>query len=376
MKIAYIATSQIPSPKANSIQVMKVCQALAMNGETVELYVPGNEQTGWDDLIKLYGIQERFPIKWLPSKPHLKRFDFTFNSLRHARRAKTDVVYTRMLWVAWASQLFRLPVILEMHDLPAGKFGPLLYRSFLRSKMKKLVVYITRALKELTDQSWGLHARSNEWMVAPDGVDLSRYTDLPQTTQARESLNLPDKMTAAYSGGFYQGRGLETLMDLAGTFPDVQFLWVGGNPQEVADWKHKIAQQGIGNVILTGFVDNQELPIYQAAADVLLMPYSRQFAGSGGGNIASVSSPMKMFEYMAAGRAILASDIPVLREVLNESNAAFYTPEDFEDLREKFSALIEDKDGRERLAHQAKIDVSAYEWKTRMKRIMQVFGGC
>jgi glycosyltransferase involved in cell wall biosynthesis len=373
VRIAYIATAQIPSTRANSIQVMKVCQALKLNGESVELYVPGKEQAGWDDLSKHYGIEERFPITWLRSQPVLKRLDFTTNGLRLARLSQTDVVYTRMLWVAWAARFFGLPVILEMHDLPTGRIGPLLYRNFLRSNSRKLTIYITRALKELTDQACRIQARSNEWMIAPDGVDLERYEDLPDAEQARKMLNLPERITAAYSGGFYQGRGLEALQHLAQAFPDVQFLWIGGNAQQVAALKQKIDLQGIDNVILTGFIPNEELPLYQAAAEILLMPYAKRFSGSGGGNIASVSSPMKMFEYMAAGRAILTSSIPVLREVLNESNAVFYIPEDFDDLRQQFSTLINDNALRDRLAQQARMDVRAYEWKTRMKRIMQVF---
>lgn len=373
MKIAYIATSQIPSIRANSIQVMKVCQALKVNGESVELYVPGHEQVGWDDLSKQYGIQERFPISWLPSRPFLKRLDFTLNSLRLARLSQADVVYTRMLWVAWAARLFRLPVILEMHDLPTGRIGPLLYRDYLRSTTKKLTIYITSALKELTDQACGIQARKNEWTIAPDGVDLARYVDLPTTVQARKKLNFPERITAAYSGGFYQGRGLETLTDLAQNFPEIQFIWIGGDPHQVAEWRQKLEMRGIGNIVVTGFIANEELPLYQAAAEILLMPYARQFSGSGGGNIAAVSSPMKMFEYMACGRAILASNIPVLGEVLNETNAAFYVPEDFEDLKKQFGRLLADKTLREKLAAKAREDVKEYEWKTRMKRIMQVF---
>ncbi len=373
MKIAYIATAQIPSNKANSIQVMKVCQALTQNGESVELFVPGNRKASWDELTQQYGISERFPIHWLPSRSFLKRIDFTFNSLKQAHRLRMDAIYTRTLWAAWAARCFQLPVILEMHDLPSGRIGPLLYKSFVNSAQKKLTVYITRALKNLTDQASGIEARAGEWVIAPDGVDLSRYCDLPQPAPARKSLSLPEKFTAAYSGSFYQGRGLETLMELATAFHEVQFLWIGGNPGQVADWKNKLAAEKISNVVLTGFISNDRLPFYQAAADVLLMPYDKRFSGSGGGNIAAVSSPMKLFEYMAAERAILASDIPVLREVLDENNASFYAPEDFEDLKNQFAALITDKSRREHLAHQAGEDAKAYEWKTRMKNIMQVF---
>ena len=83
------------------------------------------------------------------------------------------------------------------------------------------------------------------------------------------------------------------------------------------------APANLTNVTFTGFVPNERIPLYQSAADVLLMPYGRAVTTSSGGNTAEICSPMKMFEYMAAGRAILTSDLPVLREVLDETKAVF-----------------------------------------------------
>ena len=84
---------------------------------------------------------------------------------------------------------------------------------------------------------------------------------------------------------------------------------------------------GLDNVTLTGFVPNRHIPLYQAAGEILLMPYERSVTVSGGGNTADICSPMKMFEYMAAGRAILSSDLAVLHEVLDETSAVFCPPE-------------------------------------------------
>jgi glycosyltransferase involved in cell wall biosynthesis len=119
-------------------------------------------------------------------------------------------------------------------------------------------------------------------------------------------------------------------------------------------------------------VANENISIYQMAADVLLMPYGKTISGSSGGNIADVSSPMKMFEYMAAGRVILTSDLPVLREVLNDKNAAFYIPEDNQDLYNQFSDLINNEVRRNTLASQALMDVRQYSWQERMKRILDL----
>ena len=124
------------------------------------------------------------------------------------------------------------------------------------------------------------------------------------------------------------------------------------------------------NIQLTGFVDNQRLPFYQMAAEILLMPYGKTISGSSGGNIADVSSPMKMFEYMASGRVILTSDLPVLREVLNENNAVFYQSGNFHDLKMKFTDLINNETKRNQIAAQAFKDVRAFSWQERMQKIM------
>lgn len=373
MKISYIATSEIPSQKANSLQVLKVCQALTQIGEQVHLYVPGSGDVDVDALNRSYGIDIHFPVTRLPSRKILRRFDFTWQSLRSARRAGVDLIYTRMLWVACLAQLKGLPVILEMHDLPTGRFGPWLYKEFIRSTRHKLVVYITRALKRLLDERSGCAAAPAECVIAPDGVDLERYSAMPTPAEARARLHLPESITAAYSGSFYAGRGLESLLELAVQFPQVQFLWIGGDEPGVADWQRKLSAAGVGNVRLTGFIPNSQLPLYHAAADILLIPYSRKVAGSGGGDISAVSSPLKMFEYLAAGRAILSSDLPVLREVLNDSNALFYPPEDMHEMSIAFGTLVKEEGLRVRLSKQARQDAGQYEWKARMTTVMQAY---
>lgn len=372
MKIACISTAQVPSQRANSIQVMKVCQALVQNGDEVNLYLPGSSPLVWQDLQELYGLRETFSIIRLKSRKVLHRLDFTLASLRRARRWGAEVVYTRMLWVALLAEFSGLPVVLELHDLPMGNFGPMIYRRFLNAKAPKLVVYITAALKQLADARFKVQAKTGEYTIAPDGVDLERYLHLPEPAQARKQLGLAEALTAVYSGGFYTGRGLELLQRLALTFPQVQFLWIGGSAEQVNLWRGRLESAGVSNVSLTGFIANSRLPLYQAAADVLLMPYNRAFGGSGGGDIAAVSSPMKLFEYMAARRCILASDLPVLREVLNENNAAFYEPENYNDLCDKFAALISDEAARRKLSNAAFEDVQVYSWKTRMAGIMRV----
>jgi glycosyltransferase involved in cell wall biosynthesis len=96
-------------------------------------------------------------------------------------------------------------------------------------------------------------------------------------------------------------------------------------------------------------------------------------AGSSGGDIASVTSPMKLFEYMACGRAILCSDLPVLHEVLNDANAVFYPPDDLPSMMAAFTRLLQDAGLRASLGEQAQKDVIQYSWQSRMQKILKHF---
>lgn len=373
MKIACIAPSTLPSETANSVQVMKVCQALTQLGYDACLFVPSGQPTDFEQLKSHYGLENEFEIRWLKATPALRKLDFAWNAVARAKRERFDLVYTRLVWVAVFALRQGLPVILEMHEIPAGQFGPRLYRHYLKMRGKKLTVFITHALRELIEANLAVKHIPVQSCIAPDGVDLERFEKLPPAVEARKALGWSESFTAVYSGGFYPGRGVENLYELAKAFPQVQFVWIGGKPAQLQDWQQKLDGDNVRNVILSGYIANRQLPLYQAAADVLLMPYQRRVAGNSGGDIAQVTSPMKLFEYLASGRAILASDLPVLHEVLNESNAVFYPPEDRVQMRQQFSRLLHNEPFRNKIALQAKMDAQQYSWKRRMQAILDRF---
>jgi glycosyltransferase involved in cell wall biosynthesis len=104
---------------------------------------------------------------------------------------------------------------------------------------------------------------------------------------------------------------------------------------------------------------------------VLLLPYGAQVAGSSGGDIAPYFSPMKLFEYLASGRAILSSDLPALREVLHADSAAFAPPGAAADWAQQLQSLRDDGELRLRLAHQARQDAWRYTWESRSRAILE-----
>jgi glycosyltransferase involved in cell wall biosynthesis len=375
MKIAVITNSRIPSLTANSIQAMKVCQALAQLGHEIRVFAPREtEPATWDELASHYGLSTPFEIKWLPSFRALKRYDFTIYSILASRNFKADLVYTWLLNPAVLALWLNWPVILEMHAEVTGRLGPWLMRRFWRLPGRRRMLATTRPLRDAIETVAGLKLPEEAIQIAPNGVDLAQYESLPGPADARRRLGLQEKPTAGFTGHIYPGRGADLLFELATRMPEVQFLWVGGKPDQLAAWRDRLAGSGASNVVMTGFVENSRLPLYQAAADVLLMPYGRSIAASSGQDIAEVINPMKMFDYMAAGRAILSADLPVIHEVLNEGNAVFCEPGNVVAWEQKLRALLSDEPHRLALGAQAQKDVAGYTWVARAERALEGFG--
>jgi len=375
MKIAVITNSRIPSLTANSIQAMKVCQALAQIGHDIRVFVPREaEPISWDQLAAHYGLSTPFEIEWLPSARVLKRYDFTLYSILKTRNFKADLVYTWLLnpavlalWLGW-------PVMLEMHAEVAGRVGPWLMRRFWRSSTQKRMLATTRPLQDAIETVAGLKFPEGAVQIAPNGVDLAQYESLPDAAEARRRLSLEEKLTVGFTGHIYPGRGADLLFELAKRMPDVNFLWVGGKSDEVDYWREQLAEASASNVTMTGFVENSRLPLYQSAADVLLMPYGRSISASSGQNIAEVINPMKMFDYMAAGRAIVSADLPVIHEMLNEENAVFCEPGNVDLWERTLRELLADEPRRQALGVQARRDVAGYTWVARAEHALDGFG--
>ncbi|HQX17616.1 MAG TPA: glycosyltransferase [Anaerolineales bacterium] len=399
MKIALITNSRIPSLTANSIQAMKVAQALMQLGHDARMFAPAEtEPVSQQLLITHYGVRLIPPLELLPSISGLKRLDFIVHAQRAAQKFGAELIYTWLPQSAALALWMKYPVVLEMHADVTGLMGAWWLRQFWNAKGKKTMTVTTSALRNVLERSTKLKLENEAVIVAPNGVELERYASLPSPSEARRQLNLPDGLTVGFTGHIYPGRGAELLFELAKQMPHVKFLWVGGTPELVSFWKSKLAQGGVANVTMTGFVEHSRIPLYQAAADVLLMPYSRTIEASSGQDIAEVINPMKMFEYMAAGRAIVCADISVIREILNDKNAVFVESsggrvvlsgaersrrmyrdhnvgelenQRIGDWRLAIEALLADEPRRLALGAQARRDVERFSWVKREERVLE-----
>lgn len=383
MKIAIPAPGEIPTRRANTIQVMKMAQALAKCGHQLLLMVPGSRPADppaelKERLSRHYGLEsslfnaaEVWQIEWLATSPTWRRYDFALAAVRRARGWGCDVLYTRLPQAACLASWSGLPTILEVHDMPHSATASWLFRLFLRGRGSRRLVVITRQLLQDLSQRFALPSRPGFVLIAPDGVDLQRYANLPEPAVARRRLGLPEeRFTAGYTGHLYAGRGIELILQIARGVPEMSFLIVGGEPSDVQRVRQQADTAGLQNVFLTGFVPNAELPLYQAACEALLMPYQQRVAASSGGDIAPYLSPMKAFEYLACGRAILCSDLPVLQEIFHAGNAILLPKEDPAAWMEALQRLLADPELRQRLATQARQDASRYTWEQRAANLL------
>ncbi len=386
MKIALIAPTFLPARRANTIQVMKMAQAITRNGMDVIVFVPDYQpdsqknsgERSRENLQSLYGLTVRFPVEWISAKRVLRRYDYGLSAVLRGKKAGADVVYTRLPQAAVIASNMGMKTVYELHDMPSTIAGKTLLRLFLRSRHAAKLICISQRLCDDIRKAFDIPERVPV-LVAPDGIDAERYENLPAAAQARARLQAffpeagfqKDVFTAGYTGHLYRGRGIGILKQLALQMPDVQFLVAGGEPEAVEDLRIWCREKGANNFFVAGFVNNDEIPLVQAACDTLLMPYQKQIAASSGGDIARYLSPMKLFEYMASGRPIISSDLPVIREVLTANNAVLLPPDDVDAWQLAIRRFMKSPEEAAAIGMQAKRDVSVYSWRKRAALIFE-----
>lgn len=369
MNIAIIAQGPIPAQTANSIQNMKMAGALGELGNEVKVFAPGKAETNWNLLANHYGLTKQFEVQWLPKQDLLRRYDFALSAVRSSREWGADLIYTRLPQAAAWAAMRGIPTIFELHDLPSGTMGPWLLRRFIRASGARSLVVNTNHLEQKIRRYYQIPERSDFLLLAPNGVDLQRYEDLPDSEASRKKLGLSEGFTAGYTGHLYEGRGIELILEMAQRLQRIQFLLVGGRQGDLQ--RRKQQARGLENVQFIGFVPNADLPLYQAACDVLLMPHEQKVTGSSGANIAEFTNPLKMFEYLASGRPVLASDLPILREILDENNSILLPIADLNAWVEAITSLSQDPAQRAELAESGRRTAAKYSWKNRAARILE-----
>lgn len=365
MKMVYIANVRLPTEKAHGLQIMEMCQAFSQNGFEVELIVPRRLNYTKDDPFSYYNVAPVFKIKKLPCLDlislgfgvlgfWIELITFLLAAKIYFLFKKYDFLYTREP----TASIFFDGIIAEIHSLPEHLV------KFIYRGARKIIV-LTSFLKEQLVKEAGLSG--DKILVAADGVDLEVFSIKENKEECRQKLNLPlNKKIVVYTGHLYAWKGAHNVLDAAKLLPDVHFIFVGGTDEDVKNFQLSclVGRQAISNIQIIGQRPHTEIPYWLKAADVLVLPNSATEKIS-----SHYTSPMKLFEYMASGVPIVASDLPSIGEVLNEQNAILVRPDDPEDLARGIDAVLKNKELADKIAKNSQMSSAGYSWDKRVKKI-------
>lgn len=365
MKFFYIANIRLPTEKAHGIQIMEMCAAFAERGCSVELVVPKRHNPIQEDPFVYHDVPRTFALRTLPSFD-LVRFgrigylisllSFAASALWYAFFQKDALFYTRDELIALVLYLSGKKIVWEGHTGQANLAVRILIR------LHAPFVVITEALKELYIAS---RAEASKVLVAPDGADISRFNIGMTQEEARRELGLPlDKKIILYKGHLYERKGAHTLARAALGLPQNSIcVFIGGTENDVDAFRKEFG--GHENIFILGNKPRRETPVYQRAADLLVIPNSAKDDVS-----KLYTSPMKLFGYMASGVPIVASDLPSLREIINPSLAYFFTPDDPKSLGEVIKYALGEYEEAKKKGRTALALAEQYSWQKRAEHIL------
>ncbi len=389
-RLIYIANIRLPTEKAHGLQIMQNCEAFADAGEEVALWTAGRINTRAmrqvRDVWAHYGVRPNFSMRRLPcldllplvpNQTHvlaraifyLQLWTFALSALLAARRVKTDCFYSRDPVVLLLLSLVkpRRKLVYEAHRLAHGRGGRWLQRRVM-SRVGTIVA-VTGPLGEDLAKRGADPARV---IVAHDGIRAERFAQMPTREEARRSLGWsPDAFIVGYVGRLHtmtMDKGVGILIDALANVEGASLALVGG-PDDMAEnlrarWIN--FRLDPARFLYAGQVAPDQVPLYLSAFDVCAMPfpYTEHFARH--------ASPMKLFEYMASRRPIVASDLPAVSEVVRDGTSALLTPPgDAKALSAAIRRLRENAGLRDFLADSAYKRVMArYTWQERARLIL------
>jgi glycosyltransferase involved in cell wall biosynthesis len=301
-----------------------------------------------------------------------------FRLWRAAKRYRPDGIYERYSLFfpsgVWVHRLLRVPLLLEIN-------APL-----LEERSRYGGVYLTRLGRWSQEYAWRgadyvlpvtqvlaeyvLRAGvpKSRIVVIPNGVDLAKFESQPQRSVAKRALGLEGKLVLGFTGFVREWHRLDRIIDWIAehpTKPKCHLLITGDGPARQSLEK-QAQDRGMSDALtITGIVAREDVMRYVAAYDIALQPAVVEYA-----------SPLKLFEYLAQGCAIVAPAMPNILEVLvNEVNALLFDPSDDASLDQVLCRICGDDVLRERISQAAKrtIEERQFTWDHNARCVSQLF---
>jgi len=372
-KLIYISNTRLPSEKANSYQTMQMCNSFSKVFDEVELWTGKSRNTkelnAINDVYGYYNIQETFTIRkffQFDSKvlfklnqflwANLKNLIFSINTclcLIKYKKSRNMYIYSRDWGFLFVFLFFKkiglvnIKIFYESHK----------YYKFLSKSLIKVdgVVVINNYLNRL-HKDCGIE----KLFLAHDGVNIDEYKDISDYDFQPKKNSL----RVVYTGSLFLWKGVNTLVDSLSYLPRrCQLIFIGGSGEYLLNFKRYVEDSGHSSRIeIIPHIPKKKLLEFIEKADLLVLPNSAK------DKMSLFTSPIKLFEYMASKRPIVASSLPSIKEILiDKKNAILFEPDNPIDLAKKINlAFSEDC---EYIVNNAYEDVKIYTWDLRAKGI-------
>ena len=362
MRICYIHLTRFPTIRANAVHVVNMCAAMAQLGHNVTLLIRASARAGSGfeaELYDQYGVSNAFDIRVIDCRSHILRSLLQRRDLRRMLNdLQPDLIYSRTTKHASLWTNIGIPYVYETHVMPRRTSWLGATRGTLNSpNFRRLVVISSTLSRDFRSTYPELCGKSV--ILAPDAAVAKRFRAIRKGVE----------FCAGYVGHLYPGKGMETIAAIAPQLPDVRFDVVGGASKDVALWRKRTG--GVDNISFVGHIPHRDVGRHIAGFDLAIAPFGRQ-VGAQRREISQWFSPLKIFEYMAQGRAIVAADLPVLHDVLvHGRNAWLVEPENTRAWVDAIVRLRGDHELRSRLGRVALEDFrQRYTWTARARKVL------
>lgn len=363
-KIVYISNSYNPSISANFVHVHQISLALAKGHQLTVFFKK--------EPLSFSPQHDKKPYK-ARIIPHINirgwNFFYGLIAAFYSKLLRSDLVISRHFIGAYLCVLLGKKVILELHAPLSGglegKNSKRLKKIIQKNNFLKLVV-ITQSLRDHYEKHYPEISQKIE--VIPDAAN-----EIPKNTQVIDEIVNNQRPQIGYVGHLYPGKGMEIISKIAIMCPEMDFHVVGGAEKDLKKWKENC--QDVPNIIFWGHRSHQEVSRFLVSFDIVLLPNQKNVQTSGSGlNIGSWTSPLKAFEYMAAQKPIIASNLPVLREIFHDRvNAILCNPDLLDEWKQALEMLSSDQQLCQSLAKNSYHDfIRNYTWDIRARKVLAV----
>jgi len=390
MRLILINANPLPSPDPESLQFIQAAAAIAKISEVHFI-----SSRGLSESVETYydlHMSNNLHLHFLPGlkvrsekiriSSHLPFFILSLlNTLNITRKQKIDAIIIRNLKLGYfllkCRSFVRLPPILfETHEIFTMSFRDEMTIKGIGShkkehKIEKMegfvyknadgIICITSHLARIIKERFVI---KGPILVVPDGINFEHFHQNKEPLHYNHGSHKTN--TILYIGSLHHWKGIDVLLkSMQYLNNDVKLIIVGGTPETINRYQTLAEKLNINHrVRFEGFIPPNKRFDYFSKVDICVLPLKKFSISS------YFTSPLKLFEYMASKKPIVASDLPAIREILsNNVNAILVAPDDPKALSEGISRLLSNHELALRLSHQASLDVMEYTWDKRAERI-------